>query len=46
MLNNGKKDHMVIEEPDIHLENKVFQAHQMKRGLEEVHDGVKDAVVT
>ena len=41
-----KIDHMAIEEPDIHLENKVFQAHQMKRGLEEVHDGVKDAVVT
>ena len=36
---------MAIEEPDILLENKVFQAHQMKRGLEEVHDGVKDADV-
>ena len=37
---------MEIEGPDIHLENKAFQAHQMKRGLEEAHDGAKDAVVT
>ena len=37
---------MAIEGPDIHLENKAFQAHQMKRGLEEAHDGAKDAVVT
>ncbi len=36
---------MEIEEPDTHLENKVFQAQQMKKDTAEVHDGVEDADV-
>ena len=36
---------MGTEEPDIHLENKVFQEHQMKNVMEEEQDGVKDADV-
>ena len=34
---------MAIEELDIHLELKVFQEQKMKRDLDEVQDGVKDA---
>ena len=34
---------MEIEELDIHLELKVFQEQKMKRDLDEVQDGVKDA---
>ena len=33
---------MVIEELDIPLENKVSQAHQMKKDMAEVQDGAKD----
>ena len=36
---------MEIEEQDTHLENKVFQAQQMKKDTAEVHDGVEDADV-
>ena len=36
---------MGTEEPDIHLENKVFPEHQMKNVMEEEQDGVKDADV-
>ena len=36
---------MVIEEPDIHLENKVFQAHLMRNDMVEEQDGVKDVDV-
>ena len=36
---------MEIEEPDIHLENRVFQEQQMKNDMAEVQDGVKDADV-
>ena len=39
-----KIDHMVIEELDIPLENKVSQAHQMKKDMVEVQDGVRDVV--
>jgi len=34
---------MEIEEQDIHLDLKAFQEQKMKRNLEEVQDGVKDA---
>jgi|TARA_B110001454_G_scaffold102655_1_gene96836 hypothetical protein len=34
---------MEIEEQGIHLESKAFQAHQMKKDLGAVQDGVKDA---
>ena len=36
---------MEIEEQDLPLETRVFQAHEMRRNLEEVQDGVKDADV-
>jgi len=36
---------MEIEEQDIHLENKAFQEQQMKKDLDVVQDGVKDADV-
>ncbi len=36
---------MGIEEQDIHLENKAFQEQQMKKDLDVVQDGVKDADV-
>ena len=42
----GKIDHMGIEEQDIHLENKVFQAHLMRNDMVEAQDGVKDVDVT
>ena len=46
MFTNGKKiDHMETEEQDLHLDLKVFQEHQMKKSLDEVQDGVKDADV-
>ena len=36
---------MEIEGQDIHLESKAFQVHQMKKDLDVVQDGVKDADV-
>ena len=36
---------METEEPVIHLENKVFQEHQMKNDTVEERDGAKDADV-
>ena len=36
---------MVIEELDIHLENKAFQEHQTKKDMDAVQDGVKDVDV-
>ena len=36
---------MVIEEQDIHLENRVFQVHLMRNDMVEAQDGVKDADV-
>ena len=36
---------MATEEQVTHLENKVFQEHQMKNDMVEVQDGVKDADV-
>ena len=36
---------MATEEQVTHLENKVFQEHQMKNVMEEEQDGVKDADV-
>jgi hypothetical protein len=37
---------MEIEELDIHLESKVFQAHLMRKDMVEAQDGVKDVDVT
>ena len=36
---------METEVQDTHLENKVFQEHQMKKDMEEEQDGAKDADV-
>jgi len=36
---------MATEEQATHLENKVFQEHQMKNDMVEVQDGVKDVDV-
>ena len=36
---------MEIEEQDIRLESKASQVHQMKKDLDVVQDGVKDADV-
>ena len=37
---------MEIEEQDLPLETRVFQAHEMRRNLEEAQDGAKDVDVT
>ena len=36
---------MEIEEQDLPLETRVFQAHEMRRNSEEGQDGVRDADV-